>query len=114
MCCEADAGVTVFPPAGMTLSSPERSRLDELEGDTFVSEGADKTHHEWGQSESGVAQLVERFSLPGELVVDPFLGVGTTAVVCQGLGRRFIGCDIDAQAVQTTLARLVDAEESAG
>lgn len=74
--------------------------------DVFVSDADDKEHHHWGQSESGIAALVERLTEPGQLVVDPFLGGGTTAVVCQALGRRFIGCDIDPVAVATTRERV--------
>lgn len=77
-----------------------------LTQDVFVSGGDDKRHHGWGQSESGMADLVERLTDEGALVVDPFLGGGTTAVVCRELGRRFIGCDIDAAAVHATRARL--------
>ena len=32
---------------------------------------------------------------PGELVVDPFLGSGTTAVAAQRLGRQVIGSELD-------------------
>ena len=32
---------------------------------------------------------------PDDLVFDPFLGSGTTAVVCERLGRRWIGCEIN-------------------
>lgn len=74
--------------------------------DVFSSGGDDKNHHHWGQSESGTARLVETLTNPGDLVVDPFLGGGTTAIVCRDLGRRFIGCDIDAAAVHATLNRL--------
>lgn len=70
------------------------------------SDAEAKHHHHWGQSEAGFASLVERLTSPSQLVVDPFLGGGTTAVVCRDLGRRFIGCDIDAAAVQTTRKRL--------
>jgi 16S rRNA G966 N2-methylase RsmD len=79
---------------------------DYLLNDVFVSDAADKAHHHWGQSVSGTSALVEAFSRPGGLVVDPFVGGGTTAVVCHELGRRFAGCDVDAGAVQTTLTRL--------
>ena len=65
----------------------------------------DKNHHHWGQSESGMADLVERLTKPGQLVCDPFLGGGTTAIVCHGLGRRFIGCDLDQQCIDTTIER---------
>lgn len=65
----------------------------------------DKNHHHWGQSESGMADLLERLTQPGDLVCDPFLGGGTTAVVAHRLGRRFIGCDIDETHIDTTTER---------
>lgn len=69
-------------------------------------DGTDKEFHHWGQSESGIAEQVQRFTQPGQLVVDPFLGGGTTALVCRDLGRRFIGCDIDAAHVATSRERV--------
>lgn len=79
-----------------------------LVSDVFRSAGDDKRHHRWGQSESGIAALVEAFTKPGDLVVDPFLGGGTAAVVCCDLGRRFLGCDVDVAAVARTRDRLRD------
>jgi hypothetical protein len=77
-------------------------------GDVAVSKpnDNDKRFHGWGQSESGMADLVERLTKPGQLVCDPFLGGGTTAVVSLALGRRFVGCDLDAKHVATTRARV--------
>ena len=43
---------------------------------------------------------------PGDLVLDSFLGSGTTAAVAQKLGRRWIGADINKGAIQTTIKRL--------
>jgi site-specific DNA-methyltransferase (adenine-specific) len=82
--------------------------LDDLfcAATTSAQTNGDKRFHEWGQSEEGIAEQVERFTLPGQLVVDPFLGGGTTAVVCKALGRRFIGCDVDAAAVHTSRERM--------
>lgn len=76
--------------------------------DVTKSQRPDKEHHDWGQSESGIADLMERFSQPGELICDPFLGGGTTAVVASALGRRFLGIDLDPQAIATTRARLAE------
>lgn len=70
----------------------------------------DKNHHYWGQSESGMADLIDRLSKPGDLVCDPFLGGGTTALVCHELGRRFIGCDIDQQCLDTTVERFANVQ----
>jgi len=46
------------------------------------------------------------YSKPGDLVLDCFIGSGTTAAVAQKLGRRWIGCDINKGAIQTTAKRL--------
>jgi DNA modification methylase len=40
-------------------------------------------------------KLIERGSLEGELVFDPFMGSGTTAVACSRLNRRFIGVEVN-------------------
>lgn len=34
-------------------------------------------------------------SRPGDAVLDPYMGAGTTAVVCERLGRRWIGCELN-------------------
>ncbi len=39
--------------------------------------------------------LVDAFSTPGDIVLDPFVGSGTTAVAAKKLGRRYIGIDIE-------------------
>ncbi len=40
--------------------------------------------------------LIEIASNEGDVVFDPFMGVGSTGVAAMELGRRFIGCEIDA------------------
>ncbi len=66
----------------------------------------DKNHHHWGQSESGMADVIRRFTSPGDLIVDPFLGGGTTGIVALQLGRRFIGADVEQEAIDATRRRL--------
>jgi site-specific DNA-methyltransferase (adenine-specific) len=38
--------------------------------------------------------LVEHFSRPGDLVLDPFAGSGTTGIACNQLGRHFLGWEL--------------------
>lgn len=66
----------------------------------------DKEHHYWGQSVSGMTNLVSRFVKPADIICDPFLGGGTTAKVALDLNCYFIGCDIDENTLTTTRARL--------
>lgn len=66
----------------------------------------DKRFHNWGQSESGMIDLVERLTKPGQLVCDPFGGAFTTGLVSLKLGRRFVGCDIDSGCVEKGLLRI--------
>ena len=51
-------------------------------------------------------RLIETSTNPGDLVLDGFIGSGTTAVAAQRLGRRWIGCDINKGAIQTTAKRI--------
>jgi len=74
-----------------------------------TADGVQKELHHWQQSLGGFTEIVQRFTEPGDLVVDPFLGSGTTALACLQLGRRFIGCDIDAGAVAIARRRVQDA-----
>jgi len=78
----------------------------EWYGDVCKSEANDKNHHHWGQSESGMRDIIERFSLPMEVILDPFCGGGTTGVVALDLGRKFIGIDCDIDSINTTKARI--------
>jgi 16S rRNA G966 N2-methylase RsmD len=75
--------------------------------DTILSTANDKRFHHWGQSESGMIGIVELTSLQGQIVLDPFCGGGATGVAAIGLGRRFVGMDIDETCIDKTAARLM-------
>ena len=66
----------------------------------------DKNHHHWGQSVSGMTDLVTRLTKPGDHVLDPFMGAGTTGVAALQENREFTGCDIDPEHVATATRRL--------
>src|SRR5262245_22638550 len=69
----------------------------------------DKEHHDWGQSVSGMLDVVSHFSEEGDVVLDPFVGAGTTGVACLKLKRRFIGIDKDEENIAISRGRLVNA-----
>ena len=47
-----------------------------------------------------------KYSQPGDLILDPFLGSGTTAVACVKTGRNYIGIEKEPKYVETALKRL--------
>ncbi len=55
-------------------------------------------------------KLIEVSSDEGDIVLDPFMGVGSTAVACQQLGRNFLGCELDEKYVALANRRLEDGE----
>ena len=74
--------------------------------DVVTSDENDKEYDEWGQSVSVFNVLVEKFTKAKDLVVDPFLGGGTTAVSAYEYGRRIEGFDIDKADVQCAIKRV--------
>lgn len=58
--------------------------------------------------ESLLERVIAATTNPGDLVLDCFMGSGTTCAVAMKLGRRFIGADINLGAIHVTTKRLLD------
>jgi SAM-dependent methyltransferase len=58
------------------------------------------------RSQEQIATDILRMTVPGELVVDPFCGTGTTGLVALAHGRKFYGCDTDPDMVRRARERL--------
>jgi site-specific DNA-methyltransferase (adenine-specific) len=56
-------------------------------------------------------ELVDDFTSPGELVIDPFAGMGTTGVACIRRGRAFLGCELKAIKAKRANERLIAEQE---
>ena len=50
--------------------------------------------------------ILRRHSNPGDTVLDPFMGSGTTGIACQNLGREFIGIEKDCKFFESARKRL--------
>jgi hypothetical protein len=66
----------------------------------------DKSHHKHGQSVGDSQYYIERLTLPGELVVDPFVGGGTVPEICAKTGRRFVGTELNPGIAAAARARV--------
>lgn len=76
--------------------------------DVFRSEANDKDFHKWGQSESGMFDIVSKLVLPGQSVLDPFCGGGTTGVSVLRHGCLFDGIELDKDNADIAKKRLSD------
>jgi hypothetical protein len=78
-------------------------------GDVFKSDANDKEFHKWGQSISGMYSIVSGICLPGQRILDPFCGAGTTGVASLMHNCLFDGIEQDAENANISKARLHDA-----
>ncbi|MGH9291604.1 MAG: DNA methyltransferase [Acidimicrobiales bacterium] len=78
--------------------------------DTTVAEGggrpSQRSLHPWQQAVEPARHWVRSVSEPEELVVDPFVGSGTSAIAAVMEGRRFVGADVDPACIEVTRRRL--------
>jgi len=78
-------------------------------GEERLKDGAKKLHPTQ-KPEALVARAVLAASRPGDLVLDPFFGTGTTGAVAKRLGRRFIGIERQASYAEAAEARIAAVE----
>lgn len=55
--------------------------------------------------------LISKVTKPGELVLDPFMGSGTTGKACKNLNRDFIGIEIDETYYNTARTRILEGKK---
>jgi len=70
----------------------------------------ENTEHPTQKPEKLLAKLILASTNEGDLVFDPFIGSGTTAVVAKKLGRRYVGVEVDNYYCSLAIKRLELAE----
>ena len=78
----------------------------------FPSEsgGGFKRYHPCQKNLDLIISLILRHSNENDIVLDPFIGGGTTAVACINSNRNFVGFEMDKNYYQVALNRIKDAE----
>lgn len=93
------------PLLWLVKGKPETDLRDFVE-DYIESEQPDKSEHEWAQSIKEALHSIQGITRPGNLVVDPFMGSGTTGIAAIMLDRQFIGIEKDQDRFAVAKARL--------
>ena len=94
--------------------APGRSRWNGggTHGVFIVNKGGDaRTGHQTQKPLALMELLVRLFSDPGEVILDPFAGSGTTGVAAIRLGRRFVGWEMNSEYFAIARKRLVATRE---
>jgi len=97
---------------------PEKIQfLDEVEGDIvddlwndiypINSQALESVGYATQKPEALLKRIIETSSAEGDLVLDCFVGSGTTAAVAEKYGRRWLACDLGRFAIHTTRKRLL-------
>ncbi|WP_029350491.1 site-specific DNA-methyltransferase [Bosea sp. 117] len=79
-------------------------------GGERLKDGEGRKAHPTQKPEALIARILLASSKPGDVVLDPFLGSGTTAAVAKKLRRHFVGIERDATYADAALARIAAAE----
>ena len=74
--------------------------------DYIESSAPKKEMHEWEQSTVEAEHVIQALTLPNHIVLDCFMGSGTTAVAAKKLGRPFIGIEKHKETFTIAQARL--------
>ena len=98
-------------PGKRSFKGPSKGRLsghplgafpiDVWQIPSIGANNGQKTGHPAQMPEELARRVIQLYTMPGELVVDPFSGSGTTHAVCVQTGRRFSGCDLHYDDIRT-------------
>jgi site-specific DNA-methyltransferase (adenine-specific) len=90
---------------------PEGSKAkDVIEIPTTCNGMHEKTPHPTQKPEELLRKLILASTNPGDIVLDPFVGSGTTAVCAEQLKRKWLGCDSNEEYLTWAVKRLEQVE----
>ena len=112
------AGIIYFTSSGVPRY---KQFLEDMEGlpiqDTWIdfygisSQSSERLGFDTQKPEALLERIITASSNEGDLVLDCFVGSGTTAAVAEKLNRRWIACDLGRFAIHTTRKRLLSISE---
>jgi len=115
---DKDARYTFNYAAMKALNDELQMRSDWLipicSGGERLKDGDGRKAHPTQKPEALLHRVILAATRPGDVVLDPFFGTGTTGAVAKRLGRRFIGIERDeeyAQAARTRIAKVRPMED---
>ena len=87
--------------------NPQGKPVEDVWEILLANRDSQRTGYPTQKPEALIERIIKCATREGDLVLDCFMGSGTTQAVAMKLGRRFIGADINLGAIQTTTKRLL-------
>jgi adenine-specific DNA-methyltransferase len=98
--------VNVYWKPALWFVKGKKRKLHDMPSDMVLGNKPEKIDHKWEQGTVWFEHWCDRICNPGETILDPFMGSGTTGVACIKTGRRFIGMEMEASYFDTARKRL--------
>jgi len=106
--------LTAHPDGTYTTEQAIDNLWDDIPG--LATTPAEEVGYPTQKTEALLERIITVATNPGDLVLDCFMGSGTTLAVAQKLNRRWIGCDLNRGSIQTVsrrLQRIISAQQAA-
>lgn len=101
------AGAAHYNEFRQSSYEPSYERYPTTVLPAFSNGHGGKSEHETAKPVALLSWLILTYSNPGDLVLDPWLGSGSTAEACKRLGRRCIGIEMRKQPITVATRRLL-------
>jgi len=92
------------PSDGRWITKDEWKRL--VHGTWSIRSVRSNKYHEAMFPERLVANCIRLYSFPDDVVLDPFMGSGTTAIVAKKMGRNYLGYELESKYVKLSESRV--------
>ena len=79
----------------MIAMKPPKQKPYKMYNDLIEGSGREKDMHDWQQSGAELLPMIDAFTKPSDVILDPFMGAGTVGIMAKMTARKFIGVEID-------------------
>jgi ParB family chromosome partitioning protein len=98
-----------FKPV-MIAMKPPKQKPYKYYNDLIEGSGREKDMHDWQQSGEELLPMIDAFTKPGDVMLDPFMGAGTVGIMAKMTARKFIGCEIEKDTYELAYKAILEAK----